>query len=150
MEKISLGNMVSPFFFVVQSLIKKIRDKATWHPYSSVLFFCVCAELIHWFIVLYSRSALVVSKSTTETFLVMRSLWTLKCGKFNFYDGQLEQEIVQIFFRSYAGDCDIRFSVKGIKGGIKDFQVCKIIILIHFSFSVFIFNISNFFFSFLE
>ena len=92
----------------------------------------------------------MVSKSTTETFLVMRSLWTLKCGKFNFYGGQLEQEIVQIFFRSYAGDCDIRFSVKGIKGGIKDFQVCKIIILMHFSFSVFIFNISNFFFSFLE
>ena len=30
-----------------------------------------------------------------------------------------------IFCFSYAGDCDIRFSVKGIKGGIKDLQVSQ-------------------------
>ncbi|XP_057368362.1 extended synaptotagmin-1-like isoform X2 [Daphnia carinata] len=47
-----------------------------------------------------------------------------RVGGVKVYDKNVSRnEIVMDMDICYAGDCDIRFSVKGLKGGIKDFQM---------------------------
>ena len=87
----------------------------------------ILTELIDFNLILRSRLELAVSKFTTRTFLAMKSSWTSMFGNPIFRDLYVKVMLIipVLFFYdcSYAGDCDIRFSVKGLKGGIKDFQV---------------------------
>jgi Synaptotagmin-like mitochondrial-lipid-binding domain len=59
---------------------------------------------------------------------VPRSSWILTyCKIFNCHLRYCFLTDYFIFYFSYGGDCDITFSVKGVKAGIKDFQVSGLV-----------------------
>lgn len=61
----------------------------------------------------------------TKMYPVLRSSWILTyCEIFTFSSCSV---FTNFYSLSYGGDCDITFSVKGVKAGIKDFQVSGLV-----------------------